>query len=166
MFGIGVEILTKKKRKNKVEQQKKKILLDSILDKWVFVKQVIEDEERYIFIKHKLRDQNSHNRIEQTILSPEPLECGIYYITDYEIDKILDWRANEEIIEIRPMRFDLEIGLYSEKEKITSYDQLEDYLLSMNYITSSDLERFGDYRTKPLETQEILLGYNSNKKLM
>jgi len=158
--------VTKKKRKNKVEQQKKKILLDSILDKWVFVKQIIDDEERYIFIKHRLRDQSSHNRIEQTVLSPEPFECGIYYITDYEIDKILDWSVNQEIIEIRPVRFDLEIGLYSEKEKITSYEQLEDYLLSMNYITSQDLQDFGDYRKKLSGAQEILLGYNSRKKSM
>lgn len=147
-----------------MEQQKKKILLDSILNKWVCVKMIVDDEEKYMYIKHRLRDQNSHNRIEQTIISPEPLECGVFYITDYEIDKILDWSANEEIIEIRPVRFDLEIGLYSEKEKITSYEELENYLLEKEYITSQDIQYFSDFRRKPPGTQEILLGYNSNKK--
>lgn len=156
--------MTKKKRKNKVEQQKKKILLDSILNKWVCVKMIVDDEEKFMYIKHRLRDQNSHNRIEQTIISPEPLECGVFYITDYEIDKILDWSANEEIIEIRPVRFDLEIGLYSEKEKITSYEELENYLLEKEYITSQDIQYFSDFRRKPPGAQEILLGYNSNKK--
>lgn len=156
--------MTKKKRKNKVEQQKKKILLDSILNKWVCVKQIIDDEERYTYIKHRLRDENSHNRIEQTVLSPEPFECGVYYITDYDIDKILDWSENKEIIEIRPMRFDLEIGLFSEKEKITTYKELESYLLEKEYITSQDIKVFSDFRNKPPGTQEILLGYNNNKK--
>lgn len=125
---------------------------------------IVDDEEKFMYIKHRLRDQNSHNRIEQTIISPEPLECGVFYITDYEIDKILDWSANEEIIEIRPVRFDLEIGLYSEKEKITSYEELENYLLEKEYITSQDIQYFSDFRRKPPGAQEILLGYNSNKK--
>ncbi|MGF7535655.1 hypothetical protein AAGG74_18540 [Bacillus mexicanus] len=156
--------MAKKKRKNKVEQQKKKILLASILNKWVCVKQIIDDEERYTYIKHRLRDENSHNRIEQTVLSPEPFECGVYYITDYDIDKILDWAENKEIIEIRPMRFDLEIGLFSEKEKITTYQELESYLLEKEYITSQDIKNFSDFRKKTPGTQEILLGYNNNKK--
>ncbi|MCK2000053.1 hypothetical protein MZM54_01475 [[Brevibacterium] frigoritolerans] len=156
--------MTKKKRKNKVEQQKKKILLDAILDKWVCVRQSIDDEERFVFIKHRLRDQNSHNRIEQIVLGPEPFECGVYYITDYEIDKILDMAVNKEIIEIRPVRFDLEIGLYSEKEKITSYEELEDYLINQQYVTSQDIQKFSNYKTKPPGTQEILLGYNTRKK--
>lgn len=158
--------MKKKKRPNKVEQQKKKILLDSILDKWVCVKQIVDDQECYLYIKHRLRDPNSHNRIEQIVLSPEPFECGIYYITEYEIDKILDMSLNEEILEIRPVRFDLEIGLYSEKEKITSFEELKQYLVEQRYVTTQDISHYSNYEKKPPGTQEILLGYNSGKKSM
>ena len=156
--------MAKKRRKSKVEQQKKKILLESILDKWVCVKQIIDDEEKYIFIKHRLRDENSYNRIEQTIIGPDPYECGVYYITDFDIDNVFDWARNKEMIEIRPVRYDLEIGLYSEKEKITSYEELKEYLINKNYITHQDIKRFANFETKPPGMEEILLGYDSKKK--
>lgn len=157
--------MTRKKRKSKVEQQKKKILLESILDKWVCVKQDIDDEEKYLFIKHRLRDVKSPNRIEQIVMGSEPYECGVYYITDYEIDKILDMSENKEIIEICPIRFDLEIGLYSEKEKkITTFEELQDYLVQKDYISLEDINRFSDFRNKPTGTTEILLGYNHQKE--
>ena len=137
------------KKRNKVEMEKRKVLLKNLLDKWVCFKQVIDNEERYVYIKHRLRDGKSYSKVEQIILSDDPVECGVYYITDYEIDRVLDYAINSEIIEMKLVRFDQEIGVFSEKNRLESIDELKDYLVENDYLTMEDIKRFSDPHNKP-----------------
>lgn len=156
--------MTKRKRKNKTEIEKRRLLLENILNKWVYFKYTADNQERYVFMKHRLRDENSFSKIEQIILSEDPHESGVYFITDYELDKVLDFSRNLEIIEIRPTRFDQEIGLSSEKKRISSYTDLKRVLVEEKYLTEEDLKLYSDYSNKPEGIDEIFLGFARRKE--
>jgi hypothetical protein len=157
--------MTKRKRKNKIEIEKRKILLGTILDKWVYFKYIADNEYRYVFMKHRLRDENSYSKIEQILLSEDPHESGVYFITDYEIDKVLDYARNQEVIEIRPSRFDQEIGLSSEKKKLSSYSDLKRLLIDSSYLTEDDLLLYSNYHQKPENIEEIFLSFSKQKEV-
>jgi hypothetical protein len=157
--------MTKRKRKNKIEIEKRKLLLENILDKWVYFKYIADNEDRYVFMKHRLRDDNSFSKIEQIVLSEDPHESGVYFITDYEIDRVLDYSRNQEIIEIRPSRFDQEIGLSSEKKKLRTYNDLKKLLIESSYLTEDDLLLYSNYHSKPKHIEEIFLSFSKQKEV-
>lgn len=152
-----------RKRKSKVELEKKRILLNDILDKWVYFTYVADNEVRYVYMKHRLRDKNSYSKIEQIMLSEDPYESGVYFLTDFEIDRVLDLARNKELTEIRPSRFDQVIGLYSEKKKLKNFEELKLFMLEKDYLTEDDLLLYSNYQQKPNGLEEISLGFSKMK---
>lgn len=136
--------------------------METILDKWVCFKQVVDNEDRYIYIKHRLRDGRSTSKIEQIILSDNPVETGVYYITDYEIDRVLDLARDMELIEISPVRYDMEIGMFSDKTRFDNMTDLLDYLVENEYITNKDVENFTSNNDDDKNLEEVTLSFIAN----
>ena len=109
-------MMPKRKKRTKTQEEKRSRLLSEILDEWVCVKQVVDDEEEYLFLKHRIPEGGSPSKIEQILLSGNALYDGIYLITDYDIDKIYDAKYKREVIELKPKKFDLKVGKYAEDE--------------------------------------------------
>lgn len=152
----------KRKRRTKVQQEKRRILLETILDKWVCFKQVVDNEDRYIYMKHKLRDGKSTSKIEQIILSDNPVETGVYYITDYEIDRVLDMNRNMEMIQLSPVRYDMEIGMFSDKTRFDNLQDLLEYLVNENYVTEKEVLDFTNNNKINDDIEEVSLSFVTN----
>src|SRR5690625_5597753 len=108
-------LLSKRIRPSKVQQEKKRILLDSILNKWVCFKQSTNNDEKYVFMKHTLRDRRAYSKVEQRVLSNNPVEAGVYSITDYEMERVLDITKNTAIIDVTPVRDGGETAIMASK---------------------------------------------------
>jgi len=151
--------LSKRIRPSKVQQEKKRILLDSILNKWVCFKQSTNNDERYVFMKHTLRDGRSYSKVEQIVLSNNPVESGVYYITDYEIDRVLDITKNSEIIEFTPVRYDLEIGLMSSKIRFDDSEDMFSYLVQEGYVSQRELDLYTNNNDTSNNLEEVYLSF-------
>lgn len=152
--------MTKSKKRTKTQDEKRSRLLSEMLDKWVYVKQIVDNQEEYLFLKHRIPEGGSISKIEQIILSGNPLFDGVYLITDYNIDKIYDAKSRKEIIELKMRKFDLKVGLYAEEEVTETYDQLKNHLVSTKYLTEEEFMIYCQSSKKPRELQEILMAYD------
>src|SRR5690625_7373749 len=74
-------LLSKRIRPSKVQQEKKRILLDSIMNTRVCLKQSTNNDERYVIMKDTIRDERSYSKVEQLVLSNNQVESSINYIT-------------------------------------------------------------------------------------
>lgn len=150
---------TRKKKRTKAQEEKRTKLLKHILNKWVCVKQVYGEEETYLFLLHKSSDDNSTSKIEQIILSGDPLHDGVYLITDYDIDMVFDNKTKREMIELRPKKFDLKAGKFAEEIITNTYDDLKSHLVGAKYLTEEEFFIYCQSTNKPPGVQEMLLEY-------
>lgn len=151
----------RRRKRSKSQEEKRSMLISGLLDRWVCVKQSYEDEDRFYFVKHRLKDGSSHSKIEQIILSGDPIQDGVYDITDYDIDKKFDTNSLKEILEIRPKKFDLKIGLYTDKEIVKNFDELKKYLVDAKYLTEDDLRLYCQSNNRPPGVEEILMDFDT-----
>jgi hypothetical protein len=147
-----------RKRRSQVEVEKRRQLLPFLLDQWVYFKYIYDNEEHFVFLKHRLRDVTSPFKVEQIVLSEYGYETGVYYITDFEIEKVFNFGKNQEIIQLNPSRFDLELGLDVGKCKLSSVVELNDLLVKEGFVTEEELEMFTDFENEPRGIPEIMLG--------
>ena len=149
----------RRKKRTKVEEEKRSKLLKHILNKWVCVKQVYGDDESYLFLLHKTSDDTSTSKIEQIILSGDPLHDGVYLITDYDIDLAYDNKTKKEMIELRPKKFDLKAGRYAEEIITNTYEDLRNHLVNAKYLTEEEFFIYCQSKQKPPGIEEMLLEY-------
>lgn len=143
----------------KSEIAKREQLLMPLLNEWVYFRYTIDNQEKFCFIKHRLREQGVYSKIEQIILSEIPQETGVYYITSYEVQKVYDFLNDRELIELSPSRYDLEIGIETERKKIHTIEDLNRKLIEDGYVTAEELDKFSDFDSLPEEiNEEILMG--------
>lgn len=158
---------TRKKKRTKAQEEKRAKLLKHILNKWVCVKQYGQDES-YLFLLHKSSDDNSTSKIEQIILSGDPLHDGVYLITDYDIDMVYDNHAKREMIELRPKKFDLKAGRLAEEIITDTYDDLRSHLVGSKYLTDDEFFIYCQSTSMPPGVEEMLLEYelfNQDKEM-
>src|SRR5690625_6880289 len=108
-------------------------------------------------MKHTLRDGRSYSKVEQIVLSNNPVESGVYYITDYEIDRVLDIAKNSEVIKFTPVRYDLEIGIMSSKVKFENQDDLFVYLIEEGYVTEEEINKYTKENDNDKNLEEVYL---------
>lgn len=155
---------TRKKKLTKTQEEKRAQLLEKILDKWVCVKQNYSDEETYIFLKHVVTKGGSFSKIEQVVLSGDPLSDGVYLITDYEIDVVFDFKTKQELIEIRPKKFDLKLGFFAEEDgSVETEEELKNHLINAKYLTENEFSLYCQNMKKPDDIEEIILSYDTFK---
>lgn len=150
----------RKKKRTKVEEEKRAKLLKHILNKVVCVKQVYDDEDNYLFLLHKSSDENSTSKIEQVVLSGDPLQDGVYLITDYDINMVYDNKTKREMIELKPKKFDLKVGKYAEDIITETYNDLKAYLVRSNYLTAEEFLIYCQNKKRPPNIEEMLLEYD------
>lgn len=151
----------RRKKRTKSQEEKRAMLISNILDRWVCVRQSFDEEDRFYFVKHRLKDGSSHSKIEQIILSGDPIQDGVYDITDYDIDKKFDKSTRKEILEIRPKKFDLKVGLYTDKEIVKNFDELKKYLVNAKYLTEDDIRLYCQSDNRPPGVEEILMDFDN-----
>lgn len=149
----------RRKKRTKVQEEKRTKLLKHILNKWVCVKQVYGEDESYLFLLHKSSDDASTSKIEQIILSGDPLHDGVYLITDYDIDMVYDNKTKKEMIELRPKKFDLKAGRYAEEVITNTYDDLRSHLVGAKYLTEDEFFIYCQSKQRPPGIEEMLLEY-------
>lgn len=110
-------------------------------------------------MKHTLRDGRSYSKVEQIVLSNNPVESGVYYITDYEIDRVLDITKNSEIIEFTPVRYDLEIGLMSSKIRFDDSEDMFSYLVQEGYVSQRELDLYTNNNDTSNNLEEVYLSF-------
>lgn len=149
----------RRRKRNKSQDEKRSRILDGILDKWVYVKQYVDQDVHYLFLKHRLPEKGSYSKIEQVLLSNNDLYDGLYLITDYDVDKVYNSREDRMMIELKPKKFDLHIGKYAEKiRNITeTYDDLKDRLIKDKYLTEDEFLIYCQNSNIPEEIEEIYL---------
>lgn len=150
----------RRKKRTKSQEEKRAVLMGHLLNRWVCVRQSHEEEDRFYFVKHRLKDGTSHSKIEQIILSDDPIQDGVYVINDYDIDKKFDRSSRKPIIELRPKKFDLKIGLYTDKELVKSFEDLKRYLVESEYLTEEELRVYCQNHKRPEHTEEILMDFD------
>lgn len=151
---------TRKRKLTKTQEEKRAKLLEKIINKWVCVRQNYGDEETYVFLKHKMTESGSFSKIEQLILSGDPIQDGIYLITDYDIDVVYDIKLKRELIEIRPKKFDLKMGFYAEDEYVETMEDFRKNLIGSKYLTEEEFELYWKNAKKPKEIEEVILSYD------
>jgi hypothetical protein len=150
----------RKKKRTKTQEAHRQKILSLILDKWVCVKTYGHYEDSYIFMKHRIPEGGTHSKIEQMVLSNDELQDGVYIINDYDIDLVFDRKTGKEVVELKPKKFDLKIGLYSEEEMIESFSALKERLLRDNYVTNEELSIYCQSDYKQNHVEEIRLAYD------
>jgi hypothetical protein len=155
---------TRKKKRTKAQEEKRLKLLSRILDKWVYVKYNDGTNETYVFLKHKMQNENSTSKIEQVLLSGVDYQDGIYLITDYDIDLVYDKKLKRELIELRPKKFDLKVGMFAEEEITESYDDLKKHLIGAKYLTEEEFMIYCQSSKKPPGIEEMILSYDTYNK--
>lgn len=154
---------TRKRKLTKTQEEKRSKLLEKIINKWVCVRQNYGDGETYVFLKHKMTESGSFSKIEQVILSGDPIQDGVYLITDYDIDVVYDLKLKQELIEIKPKKFDLKVGFYAEDEYVETMDDFKKHLISSKYLTEEEFSLYWKNGKKPKEIEEIILSYDNLK---
>lgn len=150
----------RKKKITKVQAEKRKLLLSQILNKWVYFPTYHEDEVRYVYMYHRVAEENSYSKIEQIILSNDELQDGLYHITDFDIHSVYDNKQNKEIIQLVMKRFDLEIGPFAEKKgKVKDLQELKKTLVEKNYITALEFDTYSQSEKKFENVEEIQLAF-------
>lgn len=150
----------RRKKRTQAQEEKRMRLLDNILNKVVCMKQNYGDEESYIFLIHRLTDQNSTSKIEQVLLSGDLLHDGVYLITDYDIDLVYDRKNKKDVVELRPKKFDLKAGKYAEEVILENYDELRKYLVDAKYLTDEEFFLYCQSAKKPPGIEEMFLNYD------
>jgi hypothetical protein len=150
---------TRKKKRTKAQEEKRVKLLNHILDKWVCVKQNYGEDDTYLFVLHRATDENSTSKIEQIILSDDPLHDGVYLVTDYDIDMVYDTKTKNELIEFRPKKFDLKVGKYAEDTITETFEDLKDHLVGAKYLTEEEFYIYCQSTVKPPGISEMILEY-------
>jgi hypothetical protein len=165
MGGFSVsedKVKRKSKRLSKSEEEKRSQILSEILDKWVCVRDRYSDDKQFYFIKHTLGARGKTSRIIQVLLSGYEEQDGIWEVSDYEIGFVFDAISKKKVIEIKPKKFDLVYGLYSENEFAETYEDLLDYLISEGYVTENELYAMLKGNKFHLKLEEIKLSYARN----
>jgi len=153
---------TRKKKRTKTQEEKRAKLLSKILDKWVFVRFNYDDEDSYVFLKHKLTEGGSISKIEQILLSGDSLQDGVYLVTDYDIDIIYDLKTRQEMIQISLKKFDKKTGFDAEDDMVESFEELKTKLIEAKYLTEAEFFLYCQNEIKPsVELEEILLSYDN-----
>lgn len=129
----------KSKRLSKSEEEKRTQLLSQIIDKWVCVRDNYSDDKKFYFVKHVLGERGKTSRIKQILISGYQEQDGEYEVSDYEIGYCFDNDSKKKMVEIKPKKFDLKYGLYSENEFAESYEDLIQYLKDKGYVTDNEL---------------------------
>lgn len=155
---------TRSRKRTKAQEEKRSKLLSRILDKWVYIKYNDGVEDNYMFLKHCLQNEKSHTKIEQIVLSGDPLQDGVYLITDYDVDAVYDKKINKELIELRPIKFDLKVGMYAEEQITESYDDLKGHLIGAKYLTEEEFYVYCQSTKKPPGIEQMILSYDSYSK--
>lgn len=150
---------TRKRKRTKSQEEYRIKLLSQIINKWVCVKEVDEDEERYTFLYHRIPDGTSTSKIEQIILSGDDLQDGLYLITDYEIDIVFDKQSRKEIIQLFPKKYDLKMGKFAEDDITDSIEELKEKLIGAKYLTEDEFEVYCQSSYKPFGVEEIRLAH-------
>lgn len=148
---------TRKRKRTKAQEEKRAKLLDRILDKWLYVKYNDGVDDNYVFLKHRMQSENSTSKIEQIILSGDPLQDGIYLITDYDIDLVYDLKEKKELIELRPKRFDLKVGLHAEEDITETLEELKERMIGAKYLTEEEFKIYCQSTKRPPGIERMLL---------
>lgn len=155
---------TRKKKRTKAQEEKRVRLLEHILDKWVCVKQEFGEDDSYLFVLHKSTDENSTSKLVQVILSDDPLQDGVYLVTDYDIDMVYDNKTKSEMIEFRPKKFDLKAGKYAEDVITDTFEDLKNHLVGAKYLTEEEFHIYCQSSKKPPGIEEMLLSYDESNE--
>jgi hypothetical protein len=151
----------RKKKRTKAQEEKRAVLLDRILNKWVCVKQNDGMDENYVFMKHRVQEGGSFSKLEQILLSGDSLCDGVYLITDYDIDIVIDSRTSREIVEIKPKKYDLKVGVYAEDVVVSNLNGLREHLVQKNFLTEEEFSCYCQSDNLPKGTEVIIMSYDS-----
>lgn len=152
----------KSRRLSKSEEEKRNQILSEVLDKWVCVRDKYSDDKKFYFVKHVLGERGKTSRIKQILISGHKEQDGIYEISDYEVGYVFDAITKSKIIEIKPKKFDLKYGLYSENEFAETYEDLMEYLVDEGCVTENELYAMLKGNKFHLNLTEIQLSYVRN----
>ncbi|PDZ94656.1 hypothetical protein CON36_32690 [Bacillus cereus] len=152
----------KSRRLSKSEEEKRSQILSEVLDKWVCVRDKYSDDKKFYFVKHVLGERGKTSRIKQILISGYKEQDGIYEISDYEVGYVFDAITKSKTIEIKPKKFDLKYGLYSENEFAETYEDLLEYLVDEGCVTESELYAMLKGNKFHLNLTEIQLSYVRN----
>ena len=153
---------TRSKKRSQGEEERRRRLLQHILNKWLYVKCDYGDDESYLFVYHRATDDNSTSKIEQLILSGDEIQDGVYLITDYEIVKTYNYEQKEYLIELILKRYDKKTGFDAdEKEELTeSFEELKDKLVGAKYLTEEEFFLYCQSKQKPPGISEMYMSYD------
>lgn len=154
----------RKKKRTIAQEEKRAQLFNRINDRWVYVQSMEDDMDTYFFLKHRWQTPGSTSKIEQILLSGDPLFDGLYLITDYDIDVVYDDREKKELIELKPRKFDLKVGKYAEDQIAENYDELKNKLVGAKYLTEEEFFIYCQNTKKPKQIDRIILTFDLFKK--
>lgn len=152
----------KSRRLTKSEEEKRNQILSEILDKWVCVRDKYSNDKKFYFVKHVLGERGKTSRIKQILLSGYEEQDGVYELSDYEVGYVFDAITKSKVVEIKPKKFDLKYGLYSENEFAETYEDLTEYLVKEGYVTENELYAMLKGNKFHLNLTEIKLSYVRN----
>lgn len=149
------------KRISKSEEEKRMQMLSPVLGKWVCVKNNYEEND-YYYIKHFLVNEGKYSRVKQILISKYPEQDGIYEISDYEVGFIFDVKSMDKKIEIKPKKYDMTYGLYSENEFASNYEALINDLIEWEYVTRDEINRIKNDKNFHNTCDEVVLSFVRN----
>jgi hypothetical protein len=153
----------RKRKRTKAQEERRATLLSRILDKWVYVKYNDGVEDNYVFLKHRMQNENSTSKIEQIMLSGDPLYDGIYLITDYDIDLVFDIKEGIELIDLKMKRFDLKVGLFAEEDITETLEELKARMIGAKYLTEDEFKLYCQSTKRPPGIKRMLLSAEGHK---
>ncbi|MFP3725685.1 hypothetical protein U8V72_10835 [Priestia filamentosa] len=152
----------KSRRLSRSEEEKRNRILSEILGKWVCVRDKYSNDKKFYFVKHILGERGKTSRIKQILISGYEEQDGIYEISDYEVGYVFDAITKSKIIEIKPKKFDLKYGLYSENDFAETYEDLIEHLVKEGHVTEKEVYGMLKGNKFHLNLEEIQLSYVRN----
>lgn len=127
----------------KTKDAKRTILTEQLLNEWVYIPM---PDGTFVYAKHILVKNGSHNRIVQILLSGDESADGAWFIQDYDIDKI--WDKNKWCLQLKMNKFNKNIGINIPKS-LKNFDDLKQHLIDVGYLNANEFDLYSDKSTKP-----------------
>lgn len=154
----------KNKRISKPEEEKRIKILSGTINKWVYTRNNYSNEFPKTFIKHMITPEHKYSKLFQIILTGDPIQDGLYVISDYEVGYVYCNLKKKTQIELKIKKYDLKIGMFSENHFFETYEEMIDCLIKEKYITKEEFNQISKNKSFHKNKEEISMPFALNNR--